>query len=34
MIAAADVARAVIYALEQPQGVTVAQLVVVPTREA
>jgi NADP-dependent 3-hydroxy acid dehydrogenase YdfG len=33
-IAAADVARAVIYALEQPQGVTVAQLVVVPTREA
>ena len=33
-IAPADVARAVLYALEQPPGVTVAQLVVVPTREA
>ena len=33
-IAAADVARAVIFALEQPPGVTIAQLVVVPTREA
>jgi 3-hydroxy acid dehydrogenase/malonic semialdehyde reductase len=32
-IAAADVARAVIFALEQPAGVTIAQLVVVPTRE-
>jgi NADP-dependent 3-hydroxy acid dehydrogenase YdfG len=33
-IAAADVARAVLYALEQPPEVTIAQLVVVPTREA
>jgi NADP-dependent 3-hydroxy acid dehydrogenase YdfG len=32
-IAAADVARAVIFALEQPASVTIAQLVVVPTRE-
>ena len=34
IIAAADVARAVIFALDQPAGVTVAQLVIVPTREA
>jgi NADP-dependent 3-hydroxy acid dehydrogenase YdfG len=33
-IAAADVARAVLFALEQPPEVTIAQLVVVPTREA
>jgi 3-hydroxy acid dehydrogenase / malonic semialdehyde reductase len=32
-IAAADVARAVMFALEQPASVTIAQLVVVPTRE-
>jgi 3-hydroxy acid dehydrogenase / malonic semialdehyde reductase len=29
-----DIARAVVYALEQPRGVTVAQMLVVPTREA
>jgi NADP-dependent 3-hydroxy acid dehydrogenase YdfG len=33
-IAATDVARAVLFALEQPPGVTIAQLVIVPTREA
>ena len=32
-IAASDVARAVVFALEQPASVTIAQLVVVPTRE-
>jgi NADP-dependent 3-hydroxy acid dehydrogenase YdfG len=29
-----DIARAIVYALEQPRGVTVAQMLVVPTREA
>ena len=29
-----DIARAAIFALEQPPHVTIAQLVVVPTREA
>ncbi len=29
-----DIARAIVYALEQPARVTVAQMVVVPTREA
>ncbi len=29
-----DIARAIVYALEQPRSVTVAQMLVVPTREA
>ena len=28
-----DIARAVVYALDQPRGLTIAQMLVVPTRE-
>jgi NADP-dependent 3-hydroxy acid dehydrogenase YdfG len=34
LMAPDDIARAIVFALDQPRGVTVAQLLVVPTREA